>query len=114
MGCYINPACGSKESFLAQYHILANNDSIKSGKIPTYLEIISRNNLPVVLINNGPFTAAGVAFNEREYRAFTYAEDTRSRVLFEVPARDLLNVSDISGFVKFCPDNIKYILMGRK
>lgn len=52
-----------------------------------------RNCLPVVLINNGFFLAAGIAFNEREFEAFTLVSDPRPKEFYAVDKKILKSVN---------------------
>jgi hypothetical protein len=49
--------------------------------------------LPVVLINNGAFTSAGIAYCEDELKEFTRQDDNRRRTIYIVPIDKLLEVS---------------------
>jgi len=96
MGFYVNPPNESKESFLER-------EGIKS---PYDLKIkwsnVSEGFLPVVLVNNGIFTAAGIAYCESELEAFTDMNDQRPRQIFLVKIEKLIPVTDedFAGFIK--------------
>jgi hypothetical protein len=116
MGCYINPQHEqSKEEWLlihgkvvGSIHVpdgccLPDRRSDTSGpKIPSGIpawEKFSPGSLPVVLISNGPFTAAAVAYCKKEYEEFTEHEsDARLRIIYEASISDLLEVSDLQNF----------------
>lgn len=79
MGEYINPRDGSsKEQFLTSHGREINDPS----------EAFSTE-LPVCLMNNGRFTAAGIAYDEREVRAFTMPGDDRPKKWYAVPLEKL-------------------------
>lgn len=80
MGFYINPDTGTKEDFL--------NTNGREVSL-TELKITDRE-LPVVLIHNQFFTAAGIAYNEGELKALTSSEDKRYKQFFMVP-REMLD-----------------------
>lgn len=62
----------------------------KYGREVTRSEIaITDDSLPVVLVNNFAFTAAGIAYNEGEVRAFTDPSDGRPKRYFMVPRENL-------------------------
>jgi hypothetical protein len=100
MGCYVN-ANGSKEGWLDRN--AKSRGMIAAGltQIPEYSDF-PEGTMPVILVDNGHFTAAGVAFCEEEYKAFTYPhpEDTRPRIIFEAKIDDLLKVSDLAEYIK--------------
>lgn len=82
MGFYINPKDGrSKEQWLLDHGRGINHDTVRSFDFTT-------DELPVCLVDNGPFTAAGIAFDPRERDAFLHP-DPRPKQWFAV-RRDLL------------------------
>ena len=88
MGCYINPKFGSKEAWLGIH-----------GKIISVSEAeITDTHLPVCLVDNGPFSAAGVAYDQRELEAFSHPTDQRDKVWFMVNRNLLREVSDLARF----------------
>lgn len=87
MGCYVNPLSESKEEFLSQFPRVG---------IPKWPP--PEGTLPVVLIENGFFTAAGVAYSERELGRFT-RPDPRPKEWFYVPVEELLKASDLEYYL---------------
>ena len=87
MGYYINPPDQEKEDFLANYKSL---ESITWEEVPN-------NCVPVVLVDNYIFTAAGVAYSKRELEVLTQPDDTRPKIFYIVPIVDLCNVVDDFG-----------------
>ena len=76
MGCYIDPSDGSsKESFLAKW-----GKRVSQGEA-----IITEESLPVVLVDNIEFTAAGIAYDAAELKAFTQPDDYRPKTFYMVP-----------------------------
>jgi len=61
MGCYVNPKGESKEFFL-------DREALEVPKADW--SQVPKDSIPVVLVNNGMFTAAGIAFSEKEYNVF--------------------------------------------
>lgn len=96
MGCYVNPDHEDKETWLEN-----NATTIYAMNVfPEWETIFATSERPVVLIDNGMFKAAGVAYNEREYQAFTYEDDPRPRQIYRVPIKKLKEVSDIEDYLK--------------
>ncbi len=87
MGCYINPKDQSKESWLAKNAIIVVRDVVE-----TFDYNDSQGLVPVVLINNGAFTAAGVAYDADERDVFL-APDLRERMYFLVEIDKVRTVS---------------------
>ena len=89
MGLYINPPDQSKEDWLA------NNAKSMHCTPPAK----ARQNLGdgetvvVCLVVNGGFTAAGVAFNDRELRDFADPNDQRPKVWLLVPVEKVEEVT---------------------
>jgi hypothetical protein len=81
MGYYINPANETKEEFLAKYGTPLNIEDVVAFDF-------SSDRLPVCLLNNGPFTAAGIAYDPREAQEFL-RPDPRPRKWFSVSRASL-------------------------
>jgi len=90
MGCYVNPRTETKEAFL-----------LREGSMmqfaPTAADITT-DSVPVCLVNNGPFTAAAVAYSANELQAFTPGHDPRPKLWFKVPRTALYQVSDLKNY----------------
>jgi len=88
MGFYVNPPDESKESFLKREGIAAPNtpritwDSVPQGY------------LPVVLLDNGHFSAAAIAYDKSELNEATSLDDPRPRQIFMVKIEKLIPVAD--------------------
>jgi sugar lactone lactonase YvrE len=84
MGVYINPKNQSKEDWLRENCI----------SVSRYTPVFDQTKeiLPVCLVDNGIFTAAGIAFSEREREAFLDPTDRREKLWFEVKTSKLLEV----------------------
>lgn len=89
MGCYINPPNVSKEMFLAAYGRLIEECDAE----------ITADEMPVCFIDNGPFTAAGVAFSNSEIKEFQ-REDGREKTWYMVRFENLKRVSDVENWVR--------------
>lgn len=84
MGIYVNPEGETKEDWLAKHGKILLGvpkwDDVEEGK------------LPVCLLDNGPFTAAGVADSPSELDAFSRPDDPRPKTWFMVSIVDLETV----------------------
>jgi hypothetical protein len=92
MGCYVNPKNEFKESFLDREGVVLNK--------PPVWEEVPFGQLPVVLINNGLFTAAGVAYCKSELQAFTDPKDRRPKKYYFVDIDKLMLNSDLKNYYK--------------
>lgn len=83
MGWYINPEGETKEAFLR-----------REGKEVKDIDWIKipQGQIPVVLIDNGFFTAAGIACSQDELHAFTLSDDPRPKTFYLVPTEKILEV----------------------
>lgn len=94
MGAYINLSDQSKEDWLKE------NATAVSNRPPQSFDE-KPDHLPVCLIDNGMFTAAGIAFDERELQAFAYP-DGRPKTWYWVEKEKLMNpdVSNLHYYLK--------------
>lgn len=107
MGCYVNPKNEIKEKWLKE-----NGEIVQDWFTPTdrvhfkpYKEYCTDNKLPVIMVDNGPFRAAAVAYNESEFLTFLDTKfDPRTRIFYIVDVDKLLEVSDLA---TFRPDLVK-------
>ncbi len=97
MGYYVNPQEGTKESFLKEKGIEVPAN-FQFGETPKGM-------LPVILVKNPGFTAAAIAYSEREFAAFTDPKDHRPKMIFLVLLEDLLPVTD-EGFAEYIKRNL--------
>lgn len=94
MGCYVEVE--DKRSWL-----LENCQGYYDTQFPEYDKIATKQNLPVVLVDNGLFFAAGIAFDKKEYEIFTSPKDNRPKECFIVPIEKLKKVSDLEEKLKY-------------
>lgn len=89
MGCYVNPPDTTKEAWLVAHGrlLVCAARSID----------ITNETLPVCLVDNGPFTAAGVCYNIAELEAFQYP-DGRPKKWYIVDRENLRTVSDLAHY----------------
>jgi hypothetical protein len=86
MGLYINPPDQSKEAFLAQH---GEPCSMEHARRFAPLRQFEGDKLPVCLIDNGGFTAAGIAFVLDEFEKFSRGSDRRRKQWFLVRKESL-------------------------
>lgn len=91
MGCYVNPSDQSKESWLFELGILTDQ--------PKSFDVTPDGMLPVCLVDNGPFTAAAVAFDASEFKEFIDPTDTRAKLWYWVKIEDLRKVSPLERYL---------------
>jgi len=100
MGCYINPKIGTKEEW-----INTHGELISNVEFFVSYDFKNKRHLPVVLIDNGAYTAAGILYNKVEFIRFMSSvldwEDTRPFILLIAPVEKLKEVSDLSDYIDF-------------
>jgi len=110
MGVYVNPHNMEKEDFLRQYGTLIEVDMLMDGfgegKYDDHTQAVwaSRelHRLPVVLMDNGPFTAAGIAFSEKELGEFLDGRgDQRDKNVYWVDIKDLSRACDAGALARY-------------
>lgn len=89
MGCYINPANVTKEAWLRANAVEVSLTEAQASAFG--------DTLPICLVDNGPFTAAGVAFDSRELSSFA-REDGRPKRWFTASREALRGVSDLTHY----------------
>jgi len=90
MGYYVNPEEVTKEEWLVK-----NATPLTEMLLVDWQAVRDENMLPVVLINNGAFTAAGIAFSKSELEAFTSPDDYRPKKYYKASTEKLKEVSDL-------------------
>lgn len=89
MGCYIDPKDMTKEQWLA----------INATGLATHGPgEITSTHVPVCLVHNGDFTAAGVAYDEVELHRFNNPNDPRPKIWFQVERTLVRQVSDLEAY----------------
>ncbi|MDD3263378.1 MAG: hypothetical protein PHT94_00615 [Candidatus Nanoarchaeia archaeon] len=89
MGYYVNPNNIIKEEWLSL-------NAEKVSKEIAVEEVRKDKKAVLVLIDNGLFTACGLAFNEREFNDFTDEEDRRPKTFYITEHHKLKDV--IAGY----------------
>lgn len=96
MSSYVNPQNGlSKETWLKNNCSSGPLSAIRPWESELYKE-----QLPVCLVDNGPFTAAGITYSEHEFNDFNNPHDHRSKEWYIVPISRLFQVSDLHRYIK--------------
>lgn len=80
MGCYVNPKGEKNYEWLEKNARLIGE--LDKMEVPVYKGLCTNGRLPVILVNNGSWYAAGVCFDEQEYLRFTVPDDPRSRIIY--------------------------------
>lgn len=96
MGFYVNPKGESKEQFLLK----------KGVAVPRTFKWEDKPNgsLPVILVDNGPFTAAAIAYCKEEFDGFMDVRDMRPKQVFVVRIDDLVAGANDRGFNRMVQD----------
>lgn len=81
MGYYLNPKAMSKKDWLDTYAVRINRAPPRQFR--------DEEHIVICLVDNGFFTAAGIAFSQAELEAFTY-EDGREKIWYTIPIKDLI------------------------
>lgn len=84
MGVYINPTDMTKEKWLRVYGSPITNPPSSITDVPGYL--------PVCLVYNPLFTAAGIAYSDGELSVFANPQDARPKEWYFVRIENLLSV----------------------
>ena len=79
MGYYINPKVGTKEQWLEKY-----GNEVDTGSLD------DPERVPVCLVDNGLFTAAGICYNHRELNEFSNPNDSRPKRWYLAPKDQLV------------------------
>lgn len=96
MGFYINPKGTSKEQFLKEKGVAVPR-TFKWSDTP-------KGSLPVVLVDNGPFTAAAIGYCQREFEGFMDPNDRRPKQVYTVRIDDLVADGDDPSFNELVKD----------
>lgn len=91
MGAYVNPPNQSKEEWLEENGVQISRGAAK--RISNNIEDGPTEELAVCLVDNGPFKAAGICFEPREFEAFSQPDDHRPKKWFKANIEDLKKVS---------------------
>jgi hypothetical protein len=113
----VNPRNECKERWLdINGKLLGSIGYKKNDYVPAWTDFAS-DCLPVVLVDNGPFRAAGVTYCKKEYECFIDQKDDRPRLIYEVPIAKLMDdsVSDLKDFEKYIEaPPVKTIVDGKR
>lgn len=90
MGCYVNPPGEPVKEWLER----------EGREVPTGEAKITSTELPVCLVQNPQFFAAGVGFDQRELEKFSDPSDHRPKRWFMVPVEKLKAVSRLTKYME--------------
>lgn len=90
MGAYVNPPNGTKEEWLGKNATRLAGPPAKFDEVP--------GSLPISLVDNGPFTAAGICFDQGELAEFS-RRDGRKREWFMAKIEDLKTASNLDKYL---------------
>ena len=90
MGLYLNPLDESKETWLHKHGMLTTAKELTEE----YDKLRSEGMIPVILVNNGAFTAAGIGFDQRETSDFCDPMDHRRKLFYKAPIAELMKIED--------------------
>lgn len=94
MGYYINPKNMSKEEWLSENHSEVLKEAPSSN---IRINSDGSKDMAVVLVDNGAFTAAGVAYSQDELNAFTANKnDHRPKIFLWVPLQKIEEVLGVT------------------
>ncbi len=97
MGYYVNPTDGrSKEQWLRDH----GKEITREVMLRDYDTFLAANKMPVVLVNNGIFTAAAVAYHKQEAIDFANPTDRRPRNYYVVPIEHIVAFESGTGMVR--------------
>jgi hypothetical protein len=94
MGAYINPRGETKEQWLEREGLELPQDEVAAMGDKAF----SGDWLPVCLVDNGPFTAACIMFDNRELDVWLRPDDTRPKRFFMAPLKLLYEVSNLKEY----------------
>ena len=118
MGCYVNPEGMEKEIWLmrkaakvGQIHlsetplkdVVTGAEDQLADRVPAWSEFNFPEELPVVLMMNDNFTAAGVGYSQKEYEDFTDMKDDRPKIIFKAKLEDLKAVAPVDTYMRNFP-----------
>lgn len=92
MGAYINPYNETKEAFLEREGTLIDRN-VAAWHMDFHDKML------VALVDNGAFTAAAIAFDDRELADFTAPGDKRPIKYYLVPSAKLYPVSNLKDYL---------------
>ena len=101
MGYYINPAHQTKEEFLRDHGVPITPQEFKNFDYSKHDDKV-----PVCLVDNQMFKAAGIAYDTNERDEFS-VPDTRPRRYFLVPVKRL---GSEAGFETSFPDRLRKLM----
>lgn len=87
MGMYIETDSNKNK---AEY-IIKKMRGVRAPSADAAKRMASSIGIPVCVVDNGPFEAAGVCYSQKEFNAFTQPEDYRDKTWLIVPRQEIIN-----------------------
>lgn len=107
MGCYINPENMTKEEWLEK-----NAQELKTSNMAGSFSWEDKSKRLIILVDNGPFTAAAVLYSQREAQHFLIpmmeGRDLRPIKVYIANTEDLKAVSPIEDYMKHSDERGDY------
>lgn len=92
MGAYLNPQSTTKEHWLSM-----NAREVSRAQAASWSDF--NDDLVVCLVHNGLFTAAGIAYDQRELNDWLDQTDPRAKRFFVAPKEKLLEASNLKNYL---------------
>lgn len=88
MRLYLNPTAMSKEQWLLTHGVRSTGEELVSS----FQKMREEGFVPVVLVDNGAFTAGAIGYSFEETAEFCRPGDSRQKLFFKAPIAELKNI----------------------
>lgn len=89
MGYYIETDSNKNKASWIISNMRGKKVTKQEAEVKGFQNIDGELHIPVVVLDNGPFEAAGIAYSKREFDAFTRPSDFRPKTYLLVPLSDI-------------------------
>ena len=97
MGCYVNPKGMTKEDWLAHHGVLLRAEEYRTANVQSLLQ---GGMILLVHVDNGPFTALGVVYNEAERVEFDQPDDHRPKSFWLADVDEVRKVAPLDQYLE--------------